>query len=148
MAQLLPHDGRMLLLDEFVQHSDAGIMTAVTIRHDSVLCDGSRGVPAWVGMEYMAQAACAYAGVYDARAGLKPRIGLLLGTRSYQANVAILPLAARLIVSADLVMRDDADLMVFNCRITCNNEVLASGDIKAIRPADIHALIQEQLHGQ
>lgn len=147
IAQVLPHDGRMLLLEELLEHSDEGIVTAVTIRADSVLCDGVTGVPAWVGMEYMAQAACAYSGVYEVRAGMPPRIGLLLGTRSYQAQVAIFPLGARLLVSAQLVMRDDDDLAVFQCRIHHDKTELAKGDIKAIRPADIHALVREQVHG-
>jgi len=147
IAQVLPHDGRMLLLEELIEHSEAGIVTAVTIRPDTVLCDGLNGVPAWVGMEYMAQAACAYSGVYEVRAGLKPKIGLLLGTRSFQAQRAYFPIGARLIVSAQLVMRDDADLAVFQCHIRCDGFELAKGDIKAIRPIDIHALIREQLHG-
>jgi predicted hotdog family 3-hydroxylacyl-ACP dehydratase len=147
IAQVLPHDGRMLLLEELLEHSDDGVVTAVTIRPDSVLCDGVHGVPTWVGMEYMAQAACAYSGVYEVRAGRQPRIGLLLGTRSYQTQVATFPLGARLMVSAQLVMRDDNDLAVFHCRIHHGDVELAKGDIKAIRPRDIHALVREQTHG-
>ena len=147
IAQVLPHDGRMLLLEELLEHRADGIVTAVTVRSDSVLCDGVKGIPAWVGMEYMAQAACAYSGVYEVRAGMKPRIGLLLGTRSYQAQVATFPLGARLIVSAQLVMHDDDDLAVFHCRIQHGDVELAKGDIKAIRPVDIHALVREQTHG-
>lgn len=147
IAQVLPHDGRMLLLEELLEHDDTGIVTALTIRPGSVLCDGVNGVPAWVGMEYMAQAACAYAGVYEVRAGMQPRIGLLLGTRAYQSRVAGFRIGSRLTVSAKLVMRDDDDLMVFQCRICDGDTELANGDIKAIRPADIHALVREQIHG-
>jgi len=143
--QVLPHVGRMLLLDELISHTDIGIMTKVTIHVDSVLCDGISGVPAWVGMEYMAQAACAYSGVYEVRAGDKPKIGLLLGTRSFKSTVSFFPVGSQLMVAAELVMSDDDDLAVFKCRIMCNGEEWAVGDIKAIRPVDIHALIQEQL---
>jgi len=143
--QVLPHTGHMLLLDELLAHSDTSIVTAVTIHADTVMCDGVHGVPAWVGMEYMAQAACAYSGVYEVRAGEKPKIGLLLGTRSFTSTVSVFPVGSRLTVSAELVMRDDDDLAVFKCRIMCNGEEWAVGDIKAIRPVDIHALIQEQL---
>lgn len=149
MSQILPHEGRMLLIDELLEQHDEGIVTALTIRPDSVLCDGVNGVPAWVGMEYMAQTACSYSGVNEARAGKKPSISLLLGTRSYKAHVPVFPLGARLIVSAQLLVRDDDDLVVFQCSIrdAQSNAELASGDIKAIRPANLQALIEEQLHG-
>lgn len=149
MSQLLPHEGRMLLLDELIERSDDGIVTALLIRPDSVLCDGVNGVPAWVGMEYMAQTACAYSGVDEARAGKQPSISLLLGTRSYQAQVPLFPLGTRLLVTARLLMRDDDDLVVFQCSIhdAATNRQLAVGDIKAIRPTDIQALIEGQVHG-
>jgi predicted hotdog family 3-hydroxylacyl-ACP dehydratase len=114
-----------------------------------VLCDGVTGVPSWVGVEYMAQTACAYSGVYQLRAGKQPGISLLLGTRSYKANLPVFPLGARLIVSAQLLVRDDDNLAVFQCSIrdAQSNAELAAGDIKAIRPANLQALIEEQLHG-
>lgn len=148
MSQILPHEGRMLLIDELIDQHDEGIVTALTIRADSVLCDGV-GVPAWVGMEYMAQTACAYSGVYEARAGKRASISLLLGTRSYKAMVPTFAIGTRLIISAQLKMRDEDDLVVFQCTIhdAATNNLLAVGDIKAIRPADIHALIKEQVNG-
>lgn len=142
--EVLPHKGYMLLLDELLEHSNTDVKCAVTIRPDTVLCDGINGVPAWVGMEYMAQTTCAYSGVLEVREGSKPRISLLLGTRTFKTNVDFFPVGARLIVTSELVMRDDDDLAVFNCRIVCNDEEWASCDIKAIRPANVHNLIQGQ----
>lgn len=149
MPQVLPHEGRMLLLDQLLEQHEDGIVTALTIRPDSVLCDGVTGVPSWVGMEYMAQTACAFSGVNRVRAGLQPGISLLLGTRSYKVTVPVFAIGARLIVSARLLVRDENDLAVFQCDIrdADSGAELASGDIKAIRPADIHQLIEEQVHG-
>jgi predicted hotdog family 3-hydroxylacyl-ACP dehydratase len=146
MTQILPHEGEMLLLDELIEQHDEGIVTALTIRTDSVLCDGVSGVPAWVGMEYMAQTACAYSGVNQVRAGERASISLLLGTRSYRAHVPVFPLGARLKVSAQLLVRDDDDLVVFACSIrdAATDAELACGDIKAIRPASLQTLIKEQ----
>ena len=149
MTQILPHEGRMLLLDELLHQHDDGITTALTIRADSVLCDGVTGVPAWVGMEYMAQTACAYSGVDQARLGEAASISLLLGTRSYRANVPAFALGARLMISAHLQMRDDDNLAVFACSIrdATTQAELATGDIKAIRPASLQVLIEEQRRG-
>lgn len=148
IAQVLPHAGHMLLLDELLSHSDMGVVTAVTIRSNSVLCDADKGVPAWVGMEYMAQATCAYSGLFDVRAGEKPKISLLLGTRSFKTNLDFFPIESRLIVTAELVMQGADELFVFKCRVLCNGEEWAECDIKAIRPHNVHMLIQEQLNEQ
>lgn len=149
MSQVVPHVGRMVLLDELLEQHDDVIVTALTIRPDSVLCDGVTGVPAWVGMEYMAQTACAYSGVNEVRAGQRPSISALLGTRSYRAQVPVFPLGARLVIRAELQMRDDDDLAVFACSIrdAATQAELAIGDIKAIRPVNLQALIEEQLRG-
>lgn len=146
--QVLPHAGRMMLLDELLSHSDTEVAAAVTIRADSVLCDGVNGVPAWVGMEYMAQTTCAYSGIADVRAGMKPRVSLLLGTRSFKTSVDYFPIGSRLIMTSELVMCDHDDLSVFNCRIRCHDQEWARCDIKTIRPGNIHALIEAQRNEQ
>ncbi|HTP39200.1 MAG TPA: hypothetical protein VMI92_06455 [Steroidobacteraceae bacterium] len=149
VAQLLPHEGRMLLLEEVLARTDDFIRTALTIRADSVLCDGVAGVPAWVGMEYMAQTACAYCGVEEARAGRPASVSLLLGSRSYTARVPVFPIGTRLIINADLLVRGDDNLVVFRCSIrdAADDAELACGDIKAIRPTNLPELIAEQLRG-
>jgi predicted hotdog family 3-hydroxylacyl-ACP dehydratase len=147
--QVLPHEGRMRFLDELLAYGDHGVTAALTIRTDSVLCDGARGVPAWVGMEYMAQTACIYSGVRDLKAGGPPGISALLGTRSYRAHVPAFAIGTRLIVDARLLVSDDDDLAVFDCSIrdAATQKELSVGDIKAIRPANIHELLKEQSRG-
>ena len=148
MSQVLPHTGHMLLIDELVQHDETGVVTALTIRPETLFCDGVTGVPAWVGLEYMAQTACAYSGVDEARAGQRASISLLLGSRSFKAHIPIFPIGSRLLVEARLLMRDENDLVAFRCSIkdAVTNAELAAGDIKAIRPANLDALIKEQLN--
>ena len=102
IAEVVPHSGRMVLVDELLDYGDDFVVCAVNIRADSTLSDGVSGVPAWVGLEYMAQTIGAFTGLDDLRNGRKPQIGLLLGCRSYQAQVSTFALGARLIVSATL----------------------------------------------
>lgn len=147
IAEVLPHTGRMLLLDELLECGEEYIVTAVTIRADSVLCELQRGVPSWVGLEYMAQAVAAFSGVEEVQQGMKPRIGLLLGSRSYRAHVDFFPIGARLIVKASMLVRGEDDLVAFACEIRRDDHLYATGDIKAIRPRDIHALVSAQVNG-
>jgi len=141
IADVLPHAGRMLLLDELRDHGPEHVICGVTIHTGTMFCDGINGVPAWVGLEYMAQTVCAFSGVEEVRAGLAPSIGLLLGSRSYQCSAQWLPLGATLHVRADLLMRDDNDIVAFTCTIHENDRLLARGDIKGYRPKDVLALV-------
>lgn len=143
--QVLPHAGRILLLDELIEFGDERVAASVTIRKDSVLSDGVNGVPSWVGLEYMAQTVASYSGVEEVMQGMKPRIGLLLGSRAYRAHVPFFPIGAKLVVSGKMLVRGEDDLVAFACEIRDGERQLAVGDIKAIRPRDIDALVRAQL---
>jgi predicted hotdog family 3-hydroxylacyl-ACP dehydratase len=118
------------------------VSCGVTIRPDSMFCDGENGVPSWVGLEYMAQTVSTYSGIDEARAGQPATIGLLLGARRYQTEAAFFPIGARLRVEAHMVLRDDNDLVAFECKILEGARVLAHGDVKAYRPKDVFAIVR------
>lgn len=146
--EVLPHEGRLLLLDELVEYGPDHVICAVIVRADTQFYEAGRGVPAWVGLEYMAQTMCAYSGIDEARAGQKPSIGLLLGSRRYVSEVEWFPLGARLIIRADLLLRDENDLVAFACTIDDGSRQLARGDVKAYRPKDVHAVIRGERVGE
>ncbi|HMN44774.1 MAG TPA: hypothetical protein PKE27_09390 [Povalibacter sp.] len=142
IASILPHAGRMLLLDELLDHGPEHVTCAVTISNDTMFCDAINGVPAWVGLEYMAQTVCAYSGIDEVRAGLKPSIGLLLGSRRYQSQLEWFALGITLHIRADLLLRDENDLVAFQCSIHDGDRLLARGDVKAYRPKDVLAVVR------
>jgi len=141
IGAVLPHAGRMLLLDELRDHGPEHVTCGVPIHAGSMFCDGINGVPAWVGLEYMAQTVCAFSGIEEVRAGLKPSIGLLLGSRSYECHSEWFALGASLLVRAELQLRDENNLVAFACTIHENDRLLARGDVKAYRPKDVFALV-------
>ena len=140
IAAVLPHVGRMLLLDDLLHHEAEHITCGVTIHAGSMFCDGVNGVPAWVGLEYMAQAVCAFSGIEEVLAGGAPSIGLLLGSRSYVCEAEWFGLGARLLIRADLQLRDENNLVAFACTIHEGDRLLARGDVKAYRPKDVFAM--------
>ncbi len=87
VGEVLPHAGRMLLLDEVLEFGPEHVACRLGIRRDTLFCDAMRGVPAWVGIEYMAQTAGVYSGVNDRLAGREPAVCLLLGARTYKSHV-------------------------------------------------------------
>lgn len=142
MSEVLPHEGRMLLLDEVLDADAEHVSCGVTIRKDSMFCDGVNGVPAWVGIEYMAQTASTYSGLEEARAGQRPTIGLLLGTRRFTTEVPFFSIGAQLRVEAQMILRDESDLVAFDCKILEGDRVLARADVKAYRPKDVFAVVR------
>jgi predicted hotdog family 3-hydroxylacyl-ACP dehydratase len=117
VAELLPHTGDMVLLDRVVDCDGQGLTAELTVRGDGLLGGDHESVPAWIGIEYMAQTVAAYAGMQARLAGEPVRIGFLLGTRRYSSNVAAFKAGAVLTVRAIKVIQDDG-LGVFDCRIT------------------------------
>ena len=134
--QVLPHRGRMLLLDQIDDYGTDWVRAVVQIRADSLLLGGA-GVPAWVGIEYMAQTAAAWSGIEQLQRGLQPSIGFLLGSRRYHCTQDHFAIGSELRITAQLLLRDDSDLAIFGCAIKHNGQRLAWADIKAFRPQDV-----------
>lgn len=138
--QVLPHRYEMLLADSVDYGADYG-QIALTVRLDSLFCEGVHGVPAWVGIEYMAQAMGVFSGVERRQQDSEPRIGLLIGTRRYDSSVPYFPIGAQLTTTARLVFHEE-QMFVFNCEISDGQQVIARGDIKAFRPDDIKEFLR------
>ncbi|MBV1932240.1 MAG: hotdog family protein [Porticoccaceae bacterium] len=117
--ELVPHSGLMSLLDEVLDYNAESLSARVTIVEDSLLVE-DRGVPAWVGIEYMAQAIAAYSGLMAKNAGQEVSVGFLLGTRKYTCNRAYFPVGARVKISVYEELRGDNGLGVFRCEITAD----------------------------
>jgi predicted hotdog family 3-hydroxylacyl-ACP dehydratase len=144
IEDIVPHAERMLLLEELVDYDAERVIVALTVRESAEFCVSGKGVPAWVGVEYMAQAVAAFSGIEEVQQGNKPKIGLLLGTRRYQCSVPEFPIGARLEIVANLLLRDESNLVAFNCEIKMDSVSVARADLKAVRPDDVLALVQSQ----
>ncbi len=142
IGELLPHGPAMTLLDALAEYSPQRSVAKVTITSRSRFLDGAV-VPAWVGIEYMAQAIAAHAG-YEARLrGEPPTIGFLLGTRAYRSEVGSFPLGAELRISVEPLVADPK-LGAFRCEIALDS-VVATAVVNTYQPAaaELSALWQE-----
>lgn len=125
IAELIPHSGRMVLLDRIIDVDEHTLTAELTVRNDGLLGD-DKNVPAYVGIEYMAQAIAAYAGVQAKQAGEPIKIGFLLGTRRYTSNIACFAVGTHLTIQVKNIIQDDK-LGVFDCKIVAQDiEVNAS----------------------
>lgn len=143
LTDVLPHRPGMLLLDRMVAYDAESLTCELTIRPDSVFNDGNNGVPAWVGIEYMAQTLGAYTGISRLQAGKKVQVELLLGTRSYDCSMPYFPVGSCLQVRVKLLFWDPDGVCAFACEIREGVTVLATSEVKGYEPDDVEPFLQE-----
>ena len=90
LAELVPHAGDMLLIDDILACDESGIETRLVVR-PGLFTDAAGALPAWIGVELMAQSVAAFAGCQARRRGEAPALGFLLGTRQFACDVPAFP---------------------------------------------------------
>ncbi|WP_116367608.1 3-hydroxylacyl-ACP dehydratase [Parahaliea mediterranea] len=135
IARLLPHERPMVLLDRLLAGGDEGITCEASPRDDGLFDDGDGTVPAYLGLEYMAQAVAAYSGLRAHREGRSPRLGFLLGSRHFRSNVTRLPCGQPLQVSAQQLVQSASGMASFECRVEGHN-IVQSARLSVYEPAD------------
>ena len=142
LAELIPHAEPMRLLSRVLAHDDRST-TCLVEPNDHVLFQDADGrVPAWVGIEYMAQCIAAHAGMLGSAHGEMPRIGYLLGSRRVRFHRAVLPTNAAIEVTArHLRGRPGLGAMSFACELVVRTgsngtETLAEGTLNVALAPD------------
>lgn len=135
VATLLPQSRTMVLLDRVVETGADFIMTELTVRDDGLFSNHDHTVPAWIGLEYMAQTIAAFSGYNRKCRGEEIGLGFLLGTRYYKCSVGSFPCGMSLQVRAEKVIETDNEMSVFNCIIEGKN-IYASAMLNVLLPKD------------
>ena len=107
MEDLVPHRPPMMLVDAVEDDGDKTTTCSVTIREDSSFVEDG-AVPAYVGLEYMAQSVAAHAGLRDVREGREIQVGYLIGARNVEFLVDGFKIGERLLVHVEHVWGDGA----------------------------------------
>lgn len=133
IQELLPHRPPMLLLDAVVAFDDESVECEVEVRESSTFFEPG-GVPAWVALEYCAQAIAAYAGLKAHTAGGQPRIGLLVAARELTLQTEVFQAGERLRIRA---RRDFGEERVgrFACEVWRDGAVVANASLSVYLPA-------------
>ena len=132
IGELVPHGPGMTIIDRLVEYGPKRSVATVAIERTRRFF-ADTGVPAWVGIEYMAQTIAAHAG-YEARLrGERPTIGFLLGTRAYRSEVAEFSLGAALTITIESLVAD-AGFGAFQCAIA-TDRVVATAVVNTYQPS-------------
>ncbi len=131
--RLIPHREPMQLIQEIVELEAKASCTRITIDKRCTFFEIGKGVPVWIGLEYMGQTAALIAG-YQVQQGLaKASLGFLLGTRRYTANVEYFAPDQVLIVSAKQSAHVGENLATFDCVIHSDGIELANARLSVLR---------------
>ncbi|PPK52094.1 ApeP family dehydratase [Marinobacter persicus] len=139
LDELIRHRGDMSLLDRVVDHGDTWLEArAMVTRNSLFLTEGV--VPAWVGIEYMAQAVAALMGLRARQRGKGASVGFLVGTRKYLTEGPAFAVDSELTVRVQESLMDENGLGLFDCQLTCRQpdgaSFTISGRLNIFQPDD------------
>ena len=128
VERFVPHRGGMLWLTRVLHVDEDGADVEAIVREDHLLADPEAdGLPAWVGIEYMAQAIAAGAGLSARDNGeTAARMGFLLGCRDLAIAVDSFQVGDRLTIEARRSFGEN-ELGVFACKVQRGDEVVVEG---------------------
>lgn len=139
---LIPHRGAMRLIDRMLRVDEECAVAETDVAIDGIFAvDGH--VPAWAGIEYMAQTVAAWSGARAQRSGGAPKLGLLLGSRRYQAHRTSFACGVPLRIETRCELIGANGLGLFDCRILQAGEEIATATISVFEPDDAMAFLAE-----
>lgn len=135
ITDIVPHAGKMCLLDRAIDGDAESLSCEVTIRPDNLFfSDG--GVDAWVGIEYMAQAVAAWAGWRARLRGEAPQIGFLLGSRRYECTRPKFSVGETYRIDVHRQFQADNGMGQFDCQIQLDGQMVANATLTVFEPTN------------
>lgn len=138
IMQIVPHSGKMALLDRVVEYSfqELTIVTEVDITPESMFYDTDlEGIPAWVGFEYMAQSISCLSGLYGKTKNEPPKVGFIMSVNSFETQIPVFPRGSVIQMHVHQTMRMDK-VVTFDGFITLNGEKTITATLNTIEVDD------------
>nr|WP_314525683.1 hotdog family protein [uncultured Pseudomonas sp.] len=142
LAELLPHAGDMILIEQILSFDEEQIHTRLTVRPNGLFNRPDGSLPAWVGIELMAQSVAAYAGCHARQRGDAIALGFLLGTRKFECNVEHFPVGTELTIHGLRSLEDENGMGVFECHIYAPG-IHATARLNVFRPPQAAQYLDE-----
>jgi predicted hotdog family 3-hydroxylacyl-ACP dehydratase len=145
ITALLAHRDSMLLIERVVVADSDRVVVSAKVDGAAWYVDEHGDMPAWLGIELMAQAVAAWVGLQAWQRGEAPKRGFLLGTRDYSCCRPSFPAGSELAVSATEAFRESNGLAAFACTIERSGEVIAESVLKVFEPPNFEAFMEQQI---
>jgi predicted hotdog family 3-hydroxylacyl-ACP dehydratase len=132
-AEFVLHRKPMLLLDQLVNIGPDFAICEWRVRQENAFLAPNVGVPAYIGVEYMAQCIAVHAGARERICGFPPPLGLLLGTRHYRAEVGYFDEGVTYSVECRELVRSMEGMGSFDCSILLNGRIIVEGRLAVLQ---------------
>ena len=116
LYELIPHRPPMLLINQVVSLDASSSSSLVTIDDAAPFYEHGKGVPAWIGLEYMGQTAALIAGYQRQQGLVGPHLGFLLGTRAFKTQCDYFKFGVLTVKCTEKALVGDG-LATFDCSI-------------------------------
>lgn len=144
IEDLIPQRDTMLLLDRVLAFADEKTVAEYAPRASAWYADREGNMPAWMGVELMAQTIAAHVALARRREGTSPKLGVLLGTRAYTSTVASFTAQVPLRIEANRLFSEPEGLGAYLCAITDPAGARATATLKVLETSDIATILQSQ----
>lgn len=132
VAPLLPHSGRMVLIDRITDYGPGHLTAAARVKENHILLKNNY-LPCLAGIEIMAQGVGALMGCHARNAGEPVKLGFLLGTRKLNLFADKIPVGTGLEIRVQESMMDAGGFGVFDCSLHWTDTVRPE---ESLLPAD------------
>lgn len=132
LEQLIPHRRTMALLSRIIEATDTTAVSEVDINEQSLFY-ADKGVPAFVGVEYLAQTVALYG---SHRQDGEPKRGFLLGVRKFRNEITHFPNGATLRVHISPVAQDGG-VGTYAGKILIDDRIVAEASLTILVKGEI-----------
>ncbi|CAB3674916.1 hypothetical protein LMG22037_02146 [Paraburkholderia phenoliruptrix] len=139
---IIPHRGTMLLIDAVSAFGEETLSARATVHADAWYADPQGAMPAWIGIELMAQAIAAHVALVAMRGGGRARPGVLLGSRSFKALQPSFARGAQLLIHVTELLRSEEGHGAYECTIHDGDILCAEAVIKVFQPFNFQSFIE------
>lgn len=130
VAELVPHEPPMLLIDELVAWTPEQARVRAQVRAGSPFVEAGRA-PALVLVEIMAQAVAAASGMAHRQRGGQLGRGVLLGTRELELTIDELQVGDQLFIDVTRQF-DEGKLLRYACTVEREGQTIARAELNVM----------------
>ena len=131
-AEFVMHREPMLLLDTLVESEGDRTVCEWRVNADDHFVESVLGVPAYVGVEFMAQCVAVHAGARARIVGLGPPLGFLLGARHFKASVSHFRVGEIYRATCEELIRDDSGMGSYDCTVMHGRDRVAEARLAVL----------------
>lgn len=143
LDELVAHRAPMRFIHRAISINDGEAVVETIVGPDNPLFIPGRGLPAYAGLEMMAQTIAVIDGMKQKLEGLPPKIGFLLGCRRYSVDRVAFEENLRLKITATMVF-SDGEMFAFECRIDgADGAAIAQANMNVYAPHDPDAYLKD-----